>query len=494
MRCRSSARKSKPSTTGSREMRGIARNFAFGFAEKYLQAGLALTSSVILARLLSPAEIGVYSIAAVLTGLAQVFRDLGTGQLLVARRELSGKEQRALLTIALAMGWGLALMLAVLSGPLAAFYRQPGLKEVLRILSLNFILVPFSSQITAMLRREMRATALLQITATYCLAQFFATLALAASGLGPCALAWGSFAATLAGLAAALLLQPPGMAWLPAWHGVGELVRPGGLAVAGTAIDEVGVVAPELVAGKLLGAEEVAMLGKAQSVLALFNQAVTSAVSPVVFPLFARHVREGGDPVQAYLSAVTCITALSWPFFLFARIFATPLVTLLYGRQWQGAVPLIRIMCGAAALYSMFSMVRYLLVATGQIAEQARIDTFAVAGRLALLLPGALAGLQWLAAGVALSLILRSWLVLRSLRRLYGLRLARLLWELRKSAFATSAAVVPAWLTVAAADFGEPGVFTMLAAAAAGALGWGLAIWMQQHPLAGFLRRTGWQQ
>ena len=486
-------RKWKPSMTGLPEMRGIARNFAFGFADKYLQAGLALASSAILARLLSPAEIGVYSIAAVLTGLAQVFRDLGTGQLLVARRNLSLREQRALFTIALATGWGLALILAALAEPLAGFYRQPELRTVLRILLLNFLLVPFSSQVTAMLRREMRAGALLKVSASYCLVQFIATIVFAYDGMGPCALAWGSFAATLAGLIAALVVQPPDMAWLPAWGGVRELVRPGGLAVTANAIDEVGVVAPELVAGKLLGAEEVALLGKAQSVLALFNQAVTSAVSPVVFPLFAKHAREGGDPLEAYLSAAACITALSWPFFLFAGLFAAPLVTLLYGQQWQASVPLIRIMCGAAALYSMFNMARYLLVATGHIGEQARIDAISVAGRLLLLAPAALAGLHWLAVAVALSLVLRSVVVLHSLHKLYGLELQHLLRHLRKSGIAAAAAAFPALLVIAASP-GASAALQMIAGTGAGALGWGVAIWFQQHPLAGFLRQAGWQQ
>ena len=144
-------------------MRGLARNFAFGLAEKYLQTGLALASSIILARMLSPAEIGVYSIAAVLTGLVQVFRDLGTGQLLVARPELSMGEQRALLSISLGMGWTLAVLMALLAEPMAAFYRQPELSKMLRILALNFVLVPFSSQATALLRREMRAAALFRI-------------------------------------------------------------------------------------------------------------------------------------------------------------------------------------------------------------------------------------------------------------------------------------------------------------------------------------------
>jgi O-antigen/teichoic acid export membrane protein len=104
---------------------------------------------------------------------------------------LSIEEQRALLAISIAMGWGLALLLAALAGPLAAFYRQPGLAPVLRILSLSFVLVPFSSQVTAMLRRGMRAGALLRISVFYSGTQFAATIALAATGLGPCALAWG---------------------------------------------------------------------------------------------------------------------------------------------------------------------------------------------------------------------------------------------------------------------------------------------------------------
>lgn len=472
----------------------MVRNFAYAFAEKYLLVLLALAGSMLLARLLSPAEMGVYGVAAVLAGLAQVFRDLGAGQLLVVQRVLGEQEQRAMLTLSIAMGWLLAGLLAALAGPFASFYRQPPLADVLRILSLNFLLVPFSSQIGAMLRRQMRAAALFGISASYGLAQFAASVALASAGWGPAALAWGSFCATLAGFAAALALRPDGMAWRPTWRGVAALLRPGGLAVAGNAIDEVGVVAPDLVAGKLLGVEEVALLGKAQSVLSLFNQAITSAVAPVVFPLFARHAREGGDPLQAYLSAAACITALSWPFFLLAGIFAAPLVALLYGAQWQGSVPLIRIMCGAAALYSMFSMVRYLLMATGHIGTQARLDAMAVAARLALLLPAALQGLHWLAAAVALSLVLRSWLVVRVLRRQFGLAPLALIRHLRKSAVVAGAALLPAGLVFAAAGGDRAPPAALCAGAALGAAGWAAAIWLQQHPLAAFLRRDGLQR
>ena len=70
--------------------------------------------------------------------------------------------------------------------------------------------------------------------------------------------------------------------------------------------------------GKLIGIESLALFGKAQSVLNIFNQAITSAISPVVFPLFAARAREGGGQGEkggaelVYLRTISYMTALAW--------------------------------------------------------------------------------------------------------------------------------------------------------------------------------------
>jgi hypothetical protein len=79
------------------------------------------------------------------------------------------------------------------------------------------------------------------------------------------------------------------------------------------------------------------------------------------------------------------------------------------------------------------------------------------------------------------------------LRALYGLELMALLRQLRKSAIAALAAVSPALLVLAAVP-ATAGALQMMAGAAVGALGWAAAIWLQRHPLAGFLRPAGSQQ
>jgi len=69
-------------------------------------------------------------------------------------------------------------------------------------------------------------------------------------------------------------------------------------------------------------------------------------------------------------------------------------------RMKRLGTPLIRIMCCSGALYSMFSMARYLFVAAGQVRVQARLDTLAVPVRVAALFPAALRGLPWVAGPV----------------------------------------------------------------------------------------------
>ena len=50
---------------------------------------LSLAGGMIISRLLTPAQTGIYSVAAVLLGVAQVLRDFGAGQYLVQERELT---------------------------------------------------------------------------------------------------------------------------------------------------------------------------------------------------------------------------------------------------------------------------------------------------------------------------------------------------------------------------------------------------------------------
>jgi len=70
---------------------------------------------MVVARLLSPSEIGVYSVTMVLLGFVATFRDLGAGQYLVQQKELTEERIRATWSVAYSCGghtYGLVLQRA----------------------------------------------------------------------------------------------------------------------------------------------------------------------------------------------------------------------------------------------------------------------------------------------------------------------------------------------------------------------------------------------
>ena len=416
-------------------MSATRHSLLFSFAEKYTVLLLGMVATMILSRLLTPAEVGVYSLGAVLVALAQVVRDFGVGQYLIQEKQLDMVKLRAALATSLLVAWLLALLVLAASGPLAGFYQEPRLRLVLQLLSINFVLIPFSALTMPILRRQLRFRAIYAINASNSVTNLLVAVGLALLGYSYMSLVWAALAGSLASLLASLLLRPRELPWLPGRQGMRTVAAFGAYSTGGGLIDEASVAAPDLIIGKLIGIESLALFGKAQSVLNMFNQLITSAISPVVFPLFAANERAGGQggAGPAYLRTVSYMTALSWPFFFFLACMALPLVKLLYGQQWIACVPLIRIMCLSSAVYSMFSMARYLLVATGKMREQVGIDAWSGVLKVALVLAAAPFGLVAVAWAVVLALLLRSALSYRSLRAACNLDWRLLLRTVSKS-------------------------------------------------------------
>lgn len=452
----------------------------YSFTEKYALMLIGLGGSMVLARLLTPREVGVYSVAAVLVGVLHVLRDFGVGQYLVQARELDLPRLRAVLAASLLLAWTLAALIAAGSGAAARFYGEPRLVRVLQLMALNFALLPLSALTLPMLRRALRFGAICAINVSYGLAHLAVGVLMAWRGWGFMSLAWAALAGNVAALLASLWLRPAGMPWLPARAGVGAVLGFGLYATGGNLVDEAGTAAPDLIIGKSLGMDAVGIFGKADGVLAVFHQAIGSAVAPVVYALYAERARSGGDVGDAYLRTVAYMTAFAWPFYAFVGVLAQPVVRLLYGDQWDATVPLIRIMCASSALYSMSSMARYLFLATGHVKIQARIDMLAVPPRVAALLLAAPFGLTALAWAVVVGSVARAWLTLHYLARVQPVALADIAASARPSMLLAGLAALPPLLLAASA---LPGALQLALAAPLSLLLWLAGIALLRHAL-----------
>jgi hypothetical protein len=82
------------------------------------------TSTVVLARLLTPADYGLVAMATAITGLGQAFADLGLSEATIQRKDINHHQVSALFWINVAIGLTLMLITVGLAPVLAWFYRD----------------------------------------------------------------------------------------------------------------------------------------------------------------------------------------------------------------------------------------------------------------------------------------------------------------------------------------------------------------------------------
>ena len=93
-----------------------------------------------LARLLTPADFGVMSIALVVVGFVEIFAQIGIGPSIVQKRSLHPNDLRTAGLFSVGLGACFYGALHVAAPAIGAWYSEPLLTHVLRIIALSFIL------------------------------------------------------------------------------------------------------------------------------------------------------------------------------------------------------------------------------------------------------------------------------------------------------------------------------------------------------------------
>jgi O-antigen/teichoic acid export membrane protein len=437
---------------------------------------------MIIARLLTPPEIGVYSLTMVLVTFVATFRDLGAGQYLVQKKDLAMLDVRNTWAVQLGLGLAFCLLIAIASVPVSRFYREPRMLDIMLVLAVNFALTPFQALPYAWLTRAMRFDVLALMRMTAALVQGLTGIGLAWTGFGPISLAWANLAASVAGVTIALAIVGRELPWKPHLAGVRRVVAFGGRITGTTLLNTVRNASPELFLGKLQGMTETGLFSRGQGLVAMFERLVMDAVNAVALPLFAREMREGREITTTFLRAAALITALGWSFLAFVGILAFPVVRLLYGAQWDDAVDPTRWLAAAMALAVPVHICLAPMVATGAIAHVLRVALVSTCVAVGCSALGAYAGLMELSQLLVLAAAISSALWLRAAREHMRFTWAALGRTFAKSAVvAAFSAAAPLVLAIAFGWRSNQVALTLLLAIPGSAAGFCVAAYATRH-------------
>lgn len=379
------------------------RALLFSFLDRYAGLGLSILSSIVIARLLTPAELGVFSVTMILILFVSTMRDLGAGQFLVQVKELTPEGIRSTWAVMLGMGFLMALVVLALAYPMSWLYQDPRIVTIMTVIAANFVISPFGSMTYAWLMREMKFESLAIMRLGSSVAGAITSVVMAYKGYGPISLAYGQLVATLVNAAMAVRFRPAHFGWTPGLKSIREVVGFGGNLTLSTIVNSLASGAAELCLGKLQDLSAAGYYSRAFGLASMFQRLVLDATQAVAIPLFAKARRELGNFEDPFLKATAYVTALGWTFHLWMAMLAFPITRLLYGTQWDASVDATQWLALGMALSAPCSMCSQALMAAGRATQLLAINTTSAVVQILAVGLGATYGLEGAAVGYVIT-------------------------------------------------------------------------------------------
>ena len=411
--------------------------------------GLSLLTTIILARLLAPADFGLVAMAAVVVGFIELFNDLGTATAVIQRKDPSQALIASMFWLNAGFGFVATLVLYLVSPLAGAFYREPAVIPIMQALSVSLALSGLSTLQKSLLERDLEFGKLARIEIGT--AVFAAVVGITSAFLGYGA--WSLVYQMLAGNLLATLLVWWASRWRPSWQFDWAEIR----SVMGFSLNLTGATifnffarnADKLLIGRFLGSQDLGYYDLAYRLMQFPLQGISAVIARVMFPLLSRLQDDSGQFGRTYVKMAAAIALISFPLMLGLTALVEPFVLMVFGKAWLPVIPLLLILAPLGAVQSITTTVGTIFTAKGR-TDWALWWTI---GSSVLIVLSFVLGLRWGILGVTASYAIMSLLLTYPTFaipfRLIGLTvgdLTRVLWRPAACSLAMYAALAAAMM------------------------------------------------
>ncbi|GAB2860559.1 lipopolysaccharide biosynthesis protein [Pseudoduganella ginsengisoli] len=464
----------------------MRNNIIIALLQKHFQLLINIGSVLVLSRLISPEETGVFSIGVAIAALTHALRDFGVGNFLIKEMEITLEKINTAFTISLAIAIVLSIVLFAIAGPVADFYAKPEVATIIGISTVGLLISPFSTISLSLMVRNQQFARMFPVSISGAICNASTAITLGWLGFGAKALAMGQLASAIIIVVVANLRgYQPGMYRISFqhWRRISQF---GAHTTAFGIAEQIGQRANDLIVGKLLGFSAVGLLSRSGTLITMMQESVMQAAMPVVLSTMAEQNRKDGDVTPQLRKSLEYFTLIVWPFFIVLGIFSLDVVRVLFGEKWLAAAPYTSILCAGACFAVMSSPLSTICNATGRVDLLSRYGAIVQGTRITLIFGAALQGsLYTVALALVVADAIQSMIAYRIAHAITGISLRQIAtacWRsLAVAAIVAGVSLLLSWLLPA-----SPALRVPLIAATA-TVTWLASVYMVGHPVVGDL-------
>lgn len=373
---------------------------------------------VCLARLLVPGDFGVTAGLIVFTEIAHSIVGSGFVAALIQRKDVTKEHYATAFTIQVGLAVLSYICLIAVSHWVALFFRSTTSGQVLVVMAVSVLILPFISIPTAILRREMdfRVAGLMDVGQQ--LSSGGTAVLLAYFGWGLWSLVWGR----LVGYLAKAILMISVVRWRPRLYFRLDLGRAlfsfSSKMVAANLLNDIASNIDYVMVGRFLGPTQLGFYERAYYLMILPTTRVTAAINAVFFSAFSRVNDDASALKEGVLKALYYVALVTFPVSTLLFWIAPAFIPAIYGQQWLPSVQPLQIMSFAGVLFSIEPIAASAITARGYVGFEVRRQLIYVI----ILILGVFIGSYWGLRGVSVAVVFAAFtfsiLLLRVLRNI----------------------------------------------------------------------------
>lgn len=344
--------------------RKIALGAALLTALQLLMRFVDIISLVVMARLLTPADFGLVALAASVLAIVRATTELNVSDALVQRKEIDPRDVDTAFTLNALRALLVALVIAATAWPMAAFYDDSRLTDILLVLSLVPLLGGFSSPalVHYLHRLEYGPGARMQLVGR--VAGFVVAITMAYATHSYWALIVSQLVTPLVSTAYSYVLAP----YRPRWRlqGARSMLNFAGWTTASRFISTLNLQSDRFLIGHILGKPQLGQYTVGSDMASMVTYAFAG---PIMQTMFGGFARLAGDPERmraAYLKAQQMLVIVLLPFGFGLAATADHVVPLVLGPNWDSVVTVIYWLAPVVSLQVLYLPMLSLSMAMGQ--------------------------------------------------------------------------------------------------------------------------------
>ncbi len=329
----------------------VASNLLWRFAERIMAQLIALTISIILARLLDPSVYGTIALVTVITTILQIFVDSGLGNALIQKKDADDVDFSTVFYTNIVFCIVLYVIVFFGAPLIASFYNDQMLTSYIRVLGVILIISGVKNVQQAYVSRHMMFRKFFFSTLGGTITAGIIGVIMAYMGLG----AWALVAQYLINLLIDTIILWFTVKWRPIWafsfNRLRELFSYGWKLLVSALLDTVYRDIRQLIIGKIYSLSELAYYNQGEKFPNIIITNINSSIDSVLLPTMSR-AQDDRERVKAMTRrAIKTSTYVMAPLMMGLVFIGDPLVRLLLTEKWLPAVPYLRIFCISYLFY-----------------------------------------------------------------------------------------------------------------------------------------------